>query len=155
MKRLIYWCLGFKKDYFKQKKIGDKIKEMKEVKEDPRSRMWKQVIKKNDGEKKRNEIEDLRQKTVGIEDKVEKIKSDMETTIKKLQEIENEARIDHEQRKLELKNSMKDFKTDLDVRKEQENIQRSMETERTIMFMGNLGNFITTPRIVGIITNMF
>ena len=78
-----------------------------------------------------------------LDKKVLKIESDMETTIRKLQEIEIEARTDHEQRKLELQKTMNDFKTDLDMRKEQENIQRSMETDRTILFMGNLGSFVT------------
>ena len=138
IKRGIYFCFGGR-DFLKQKKIVDKIKEMKEEKEDPRSRMWKQVIKENDREEKKNEIDELREKTDGIEEKVVRIKSDMETTIKKLKEIDSEARRDHERRKVELENMMTDFKSAMDERKDQENMERSMEIDRTIKFMENLG----------------
>ena len=139
IKRGIYFCFGGR-DFLKQKKIVDKIKEMKEEKEDPRSRMWKQVIKENDREEKKNEIDELREKTDGIEEKVVRIKSDMETTIKKLKEIDSEARRDHERRKVELENMMTDFKSAMDERKDQENMERSMEIDRTIKFMENLGS---------------
>ena len=138
IKKGIYFCFG-KRDFLKQKKIGDKVKEMKEEKEDPRSRMWKQVIRENDREEKKNEIEELRDKTDGIEKKVVRIKSDMEITLKKLKEIDDEARRNHDKRKSEMQNMMVEFKTAIDERKDQENMERALEVDRTIKFMENLG----------------
>ena len=143
--RWLYYYLATKfswiggKDFLNEKKIGDKVKEMKEEKEDPRSRMWKQVIKENDREEKKDEIERLRVKTDGIEEKVVTIKSDVETTINKLREIENEAKRDHQRRKGELHKMMVDFKTAIDGKTEQEKTERAMEVDRTLEFMKNLG----------------
>ena len=120
-------------------KIVDILVEDKEVQIAPRSRMWKQVIRENDREEKKNEIEELRDKTDGIEKKVVRIKSDMETTLKKLKEIDDEARRNHEKRKSEMQNMMVEFKTAIDERKEQENMERTLEVDRTIKFMENLG----------------
>ena len=134
----LFICCGGK-NFLKEKKIVDKVKEMKEEKEDPRSRMWKQVIKENDREEKKDEIERLRVKTDGIEEKVVTIKSDVETTINKLREIENEAKRDHQRRKGELHKMMVDFKTAIDGKTEQEKTERAMEVDRTLEFMKNLG----------------
>ena len=54
------------------RKIVDKIEEVEELKVNPRTRMWKQVIKENDKEDKRSEIEDLIEKTDRIEELVGK-----------------------------------------------------------------------------------
>ena len=151
IKKGIYFCFGGR-DFLKQKKIGDKIKELNDEKEDPRSRMWKQVIRENDREEKKNEIEELRDKTDVIEKKVVKIKSDMETSLKKLKDIEIEAKRDHDRRKSEIQNMMVGFQTAIDERTDQDNMERSMEVERTIRFMENLGN-LTIPLFYFLITN--
>ena len=144
--RWLYYYLATKfswiggKDFLNEKKIGDKVKEMKEEKEDPRSRMWKQVIKENDREEKKNEIEDLGKKTDGIEKQVVRITSKIETAMKKLEEIDNDAKREHEKRKVDLENMMTSFERTIDKRKEQETLDRTMEVNRTIEFMENLGN---------------
>ena len=143
--RWLYYYLATKfswiggKDFLNEKKIGDKVKEMKEEKEDPRSRMWKQVIKENDREEKKNEIEDLGKKTDGIEKQVVRITSKIETAMKKLEEIDNDAKREHEKRKVDLENMMTSFERTIDKRKEQETLDRTMEVNRTIEFMENLG----------------
>ena len=192
--------------------MHNKFEEVKEVEGDPRSRMWKQVIRENVIEDKKNELENLLEKT----DKIEKIvveklrevdnqakegqrkveesqkkvmqKSDTIelSVVKKLKEIDDEtkegqkkmmrktesiekkvleklkeideqtkeghrlvvqqlheidfkANWDYEMRKNELQNMMKDFKTFIKEAKGQETKDRSMEVERTLHFMGNLG----------------
>ena len=52
-------------DFLKTTIIGEKNKVMKEEKEDPRTRMWKQVITENYREEKKNEIDDM-MKNVGL-----------------------------------------------------------------------------------------
>ena len=186
-------------------KLHNKFEEDKDVEGDPRSRMWKQVIRENVIEDKKNELENLLEKT----DKIEKIvveklrevdnqakegqrkvmqKSDTieQIVVKKLKEIDDEtkkgqmkmirktesieklvlekfeeideqtkegqrlvvqqlheidfkANWDYEMRKNELQNMMKDFKTFIKEAKGQETKDRSMEVERTLHFMGNLG----------------
>ena len=135
----IFCCCGGK-NFLEEKKIGDKIKEIKEEKENPKSRMWKQVIKENDREEKKNEIDELGRKTDGIEKQVVRITSKIDTAMKKLEEIDNDAKREHEKRKVDLENMMTSFERTIDKRKEQETLDRTMEVNRTIEFMENLGN---------------
>ena len=164
-------------------KIVDKLEEDEDGHVDPKSKMWKQVIRENVIEDKKNEIEDLIAKTDKIEkivvnklkeidyqakeshkmvekklreidvqaksgqDKVEKklheidnqAMNDHDIVVKNLRKIDERAKKDHAKRKLELQNMMQGFKTFIDDRKGQENVERNLEINRTIHFMGTLG----------------
>ena len=151
-------------------KIVDILVEDKEEQIAPKSRMWKQVIRENVIEDKKNEIEELIAKTEKIEkivvNKLKEIddqakesqrmiekklreiddqaKNGHETVVSNLHEIDSKASKDHKRRKNELQNMMRDFKTFIDQRKGQEKEERCMEVERTIQFMGSLGKIINS-----------
>ena len=145
------------RDLFDQvnNKIVDKmVREDNEVQLDPRSRMWKQVIRENVMEDKKNEIEELIVKTDKIEkiavNKIQEIDDQMKEVddrvkyshtiiVKNLHKIDERAKKDHEKRKLELQKMMEGFEAFIDQRKVQENEERNTEINRTIHFMGTLG----------------
>ena len=103
-------------------------------------------LKEIDDETKEGQKKMMR-KTESIEKKVlEKLKEIDEQTkeghrlvVQQLHEIDFKANWDYEMRKNELQNMMKDFKTFIKEAKGQETKDRSMEVERTLHFMGNLG----------------
>ena len=118
-------------DFLKTTLIGEKNKVMKEEKEDPRTRMWKQVITENYREEKKNEIEDM----------MKILRKDQENMERSMETMMN---------------ILKEHRKAIDERLEKENMDRSMETVRTISFMGNLGNFsIVTVLVCFIIQNYF
>ena len=135
---LLLYCFP-KNKFLNPKKTRNKMKEKDLSVDDHKSRMWKQVIQEESREEKKNEMEELREKTVSIAEEVWSIKRDMSNTLSKLREIDNVAKYRHNERKRELNEAMEDFKMTLSEKKQTDNDERQMEVDRTIKFMNHIG----------------
>ena len=110
---------------FRSKKLGTKIKKKDVNVDDHRSKMWKQIITKDLKEDKEKDMEELKMKARGIEEK--------------LKEMEKAAENDHIKRREELQTTIEKFKSSLEEKLRKEEEDRSAEVGRTITFMNNLG----------------
>ena len=135
---LLLYCFP-KNKFLNPKKTRNKMKEKDLSVDDHKSRMWKQVIQEESREEKKNEMEELREKTISIAEEVWSIKKDMANTLSKLREIDNVAKYRHNERKRELNEAMEDFKMTLSEKKQTDNDERQMEVDRTIKFMHHIG----------------